>query len=123
MPCYRETISIPNREEYRVWQQIGYLGSFEDYCDFKARNVGLEFHVCGELGPHCADCSAVGDYLCDFPVGDNKTCDRPMCQGHAHEVGHNLHYCQAHYELWREFVHAGGVTDALKNVVAFKTEK
>lgn len=123
MPCYKHTISIPNREEYRVWQQIGYTGSFDDYCAFKAGNIGQTMIVCGQLGPHCADCAAVGDYLCDFPVGNNQTCDRPMCGAHGHEVGPNLHYCEAHYAIWREFFGSADFAEQMKNVVPFKPGK
>lgn len=43
--------------------------------------------LCGEFGPHCGACASVGDFLCDFPVGDGKTCDMPLCESHATEVG------------------------------------
>lgn len=61
--------------------------------------------ICGRLGPHCAEenCGRVGDLLCDYPVGDGKTCDRPLCPSHATEVGPDLHYCIAHAEEWWKF--------------------
>lgn len=34
--------------------------------------------------------------LCDFPVGEGKTCDRPMCKRHATSVGPDRDYCPAH---------------------------
>lgn len=79
--------------------------------------------VCGDLGAHCGDCMAVGDLLCDYPVGEGKTCDRPMCGDHGHEIGPDLHYCAAHYKMWTDFKERGGVDAALKNVIAFKGEK
>jgi len=42
--------------------------------------------MCGDLGDNCAECGWVGDYLCDFPVGEGKTCDRPLCETHANEI-------------------------------------
>lgn len=123
MPRYLQPISIPNREEYEAWQRMGYTRSYEEYCAQKARHAGLAISVRGDLGSHCADCAAVGDYLCDYPVGKNVTCDRPVCGSHAHEIAPNLHYCEAHYAAWREFVDAGGVGDVLQNVIAFKDTK
>lgn len=78
--------------------------------------------LCGDLGPHCGDsnCGDVGEYLCDFPVSDGKTCDMPVCHGHAFEVSPGLHYCPGHTTMWREFRAAGGVERELANVVPFK---
>lgn len=73
--------------------------------------------VCGRLGPHCAECADVGEYLCDYPVGDGLTCDRPLCAGHAHEVGPDLHYCAAHSARWREFCDSGGERMAIASLV------
>ena len=57
-------------------------------------------HICGKLGPHCAECGDVGTNLCDYVVGArSKTCDRPLCDYCAQEVGDNLHYCAEHYAL------------------------
>lgn len=87
----------------------------------KTKSGGTMF-LCGDLGPHCADCSDVGVNLCDFPVGDGKTCDRNICDAHSHEIGPNLHYCATHYKEWQAFRAAGGVTKELANVVPFKRE-
>lgn len=85
----------------------------------KAKDGGTMF-MCGDLGPHCADCAGFGDYLCDYPVGDGKTCDRPMCDDHANEIAPEVHYCAGHMKLWQEFKDAGGVQRQLENVVPFK---
>ncbi len=77
-------------------------------------------HLCGDLGPHCAKCGDVGTQLCDYPVGDGKTCDRPVCEFHAAEVAPNVDYCPAHHTEWKAFRDAGGVKRELENVVPFK---
>lgn len=123
MPCYLQRVKPPSKAEYEMWQRIGYLGTWEDYCRAKSRDTGQTMFLCGEFGAHCADCAAVGDLLCDFPVAEGKTCDRPMCDDHAREIGPNLHYCEAHYQMWQDFRNLGGVDDALRNVIAFKGEK
>lgn len=88
--------------------------------DEKRNPVG---HMCGELGPHCADCGDAGDNLCDYPVGDGKTCDRNICDFHSREIAPNMHYCDQHHKEWLEFRNAGGVRKALENVVPFKRKE
>lgn len=81
---------------------------------------GRRGFICGDLGPHCTNCGTVGDVLCDYPVGDGKTCDRQICQGCAHLIGPDLHYCIPHFAEWSEFVVKGGVTRELENVIPFR---
>jgi len=76
--------------------------------------------ICGELGPHCADCMDVADYLCDFPVGEGKTCDRNLCEAHATEIAPELHYCVPHRGMWEAFVADGGVRSELRNVIPYR---
>lgn len=123
MPCYVERIKPPSREEYEQWKQFGYLGTWDQYSAAKSSEIGGTMFICGDLGDHCADCMALGEFLCDYPVGDGKTCDRPICGDHAHEIGHEIHYCVGHYQMWLQFKNKGGVDTALKNVIAFKKEK
>jgi hypothetical protein len=119
MPCYVTTQKPASLAEYKAWQDIGYSGSYAQYAESKS-HAPAKIHLCGDLGPHCADCMDVGDNLCDYPVGAGKTCDRQICDTHAHEIAPNLHYCDAHHAAWREFVASGGVAEELRNVVAFK---
>jgi hypothetical protein len=51
-----------------------------------------------KLGPECRACICVADFLCDYPMGEGKTCDAPMCRKHAREVGPDRHYCPWHAE-------------------------
>ena len=44
----------------------------------------------------CSICGFVADYLCDYPVGENKTCDAPMCIRHRNNIGEELDYCNTH---------------------------
>lgn len=108
MPCYVTTIKPASSAEYKLWQDMGYTGSYELYAAIKRRHEGSRVYINGDLGPHCARCADVGDNLCDYPVGEGKTCDRPICDTHAHEIAPNLHYCDGHYAAWKEFVASGG---------------
>jgi len=89
-------------------------------CYFKQTIEG-KIVMCGNLGPHCADsrCSWVSDSLCDYPVGDKKTCNRPLCDDHAYEVAPDIHYCAPHYNQWIKFKNDGGVTKELGNVTPY----
>lgn len=61
--------------------------------------------VCGRLGPHCAEhgCSDVGVNLCDYAIGDDVTCSRPICPAHSFNAAPGIDYCPGHAVLWREF--------------------
>lgn len=76
--------------------------------------------LCGQLGEHCLQCGDVAGYLCDYPVGRGKTCDRPLCEYHAVEIGPGIHYCPTHYAVWKKFRDGGGVVRELKNVLPYK---
>lgn len=52
--------------------------------------------VRSNLGPHCSRCRRVGEFLCDFPVGGGRTCDRPVCKAHRHPVAPGVDYCTVH---------------------------
>lgn len=41
-------------------------------------------------------CRGISAFLCDFPDGGGRTCDRALCEPHAHQVGANRHYCPEH---------------------------
>ncbi len=41
-------------------------------------------------------CRAISAFLCDFPAGGGRTCDRTLCEAHARQVGPNRHYCPEH---------------------------
>ena len=123
MGCYISKLKPATKESFKLWQDMGYTGTWEMHVADKQQNVGGTMFMCGDLGSHCADCNGFGDFLCDYPVGHGKTCDRPMCDYHGHEIAPELHYCESHYKMWGEFKASGGVDAALKNVIAFKTEK
>jgi len=38
-------------------------------------------------------------------------------------IAPEIHYCNAHYLMWTKFKESGGIDEALRNVVAFHTEK
>ena len=90
-------------------------------CYIERTAHGEPMFLCGKLGPHCAaeKCAASTGFLCDFPVGDGRTCDLSLCASHAYEVAPNVHYCPGHLALWSEFRKNGGVERELANVVPF----
>jgi len=38
--------------------------------------------LCGPKVQQCAWCGRAADYCCDFPVGEGRTCDLPLCAQH-----------------------------------------
>jgi hypothetical protein len=45
--------------------------------------------------PRCR-CGAASSLLCDWPLLDGKTCDRPLCRRCAVPVGRDRDYCREH---------------------------
>lgn len=76
--------------------------------------------ICGDLGEPCADCGAVAQHLCDYPVGRGKTCDRNLCEFDGVEIAPDIHYCRPHFKMWEEFRDSGGVTRTLGNVTPYR---
>lgn len=61
-------------------------------------NGGVAHVNMGHSKPkRCKFCThGTGAMLCDFTVGQGKTCDAPMCERCATEVGLDLHHCPTH---------------------------
>ena len=74
----------------------------------------------GRLGEPATCCGWVASFLCDYPVGDDATCDKRICEDHAHEIAPDMHYCKEHYKKWVEFEKSGGVKKHLENVTPVK---
>lgn len=48
----------------------------------------------------CSECSFIADSLCDFPIGEGKTCDMALCDDHAHPIGPDRHLCPIHAAMF-----------------------
>lgn len=77
--------------------------------------------LCGNLGDHCSSekCADVSGFLCDYPVGEGKTCDLPLCESHAYEVAPNIHYCYGHFAMWIKFAGGDKVNEVLEGIQPF----
>ncbi len=54
--------------------------------------------LCGArvlIAGHEQICMVASDFLCDGPdtTGQRKTCDAPLCEAHARQIGSNQHLC------------------------------
>lgn len=67
--------------------------------------------------PVCKHCGHCADNLCDFPVGEGKTCDAALCSEHSHAVGVELHYCPAHMQVWEAYRTTGNIEPTLDNAI------
>lgn len=54
--------------------------------------------ICSSRGGRklCAFCGRPAGYLCDHPVGRDKTCDKAICEKCKVVVGKDLDYCPDH---------------------------
>ena len=44
----------------------------------------------------CRFCSQWSTQLCDFPMGNGKTCGSPCCAQHSVRIGEDQDYCELH---------------------------
>lgn len=59
----------------------------------------------GKGPPPCKECGWIGQFQCDWKIGEGKTCDKYICEKHALQVADDKHLCpehQAKYEAWKE---------------------
>lgn len=54
--------------------------------------------VCGKGIQACDNCGQVSDYLCDYPVGDGKTCSLHICKQCRIHIG-RYDFCPIHGEV------------------------
>ena len=54
--------------------------------------------LCGKGIVPCDNCGSVADYLCDYPVGDGKTCGMRICDDCRIHIG-KYDFCPIHSEV------------------------
>ncbi len=116
MGTYVVKLKPPSHDEFKTWVMMGYLGSYDQYAASAAKSAGERMFINGDLGPHCTQCAAPGENLCDYPVGDDKTCDRPLCDEHSFGAARDTHYCRDHWIMWSEYLASQRGYDVLANV-------
>ncbi|MEE8289787.1 MAG: hypothetical protein V3R25_10285 [Nitrosomonadaceae bacterium] len=57
----------------------------------------------GVTVPECRVCGFMADHLCDYPIGDEKTCDAGLCYEHINEVMEGIHYCEPHFKEYQKY--------------------
>jgi hypothetical protein len=66
---------------------------------YRVDGIETMVHMCGrKLPPACPErgCQRMTGYLCDFEVAPGRTCDQPICEKHASQIGKNRHHCPRH---------------------------
>lgn len=54
-------------------------------------------HEWTHQGRQIHECCRASAFLCDAPVGDEgHTCDMPLCDEHAKQIGRDRHLCPKH---------------------------
>jgi len=44
----------------------------------------------------CRVCGDMADRLCDYPIGNGKTCDSALCKYHSVKIKGDIDYCPEH---------------------------
>jgi hypothetical protein len=68
------------------------------------------------IGERQHACMDISQFLCDWPVGGGRTCDRALCTAHAHEVARNKHYCPEHFADHTDFQAQRGLFTSLSGI-------
>lgn len=70
------------------------------YCNPLKVN-GQPVIICGKKRiKACVKCGTIAPLLCDYPVVKGVTCDVPICEACALEIGPDRHLCPAHAERY-----------------------
>jgi hypothetical protein len=88
-------------------------------CYIVPMKSGGRMFLCGDLGPQCG-CGDLADVLCDYPVGNDKTCDANLCSRCAPEIAPNINYCDGHLQMWKAYRETKGDERVLENVLPFR---
>lgn len=67
------------------------------YFETYIKDTPDKIFVCGKGIRPCANCGQVSDYLCDYPIGEGKICDLPICQQCRTHIG-KYDFCPIHNE-------------------------
>ncbi len=69
-------------------------------CDFHRSEDGSLIYVICSRGarqtPPCHYCGKPSTTLCDYPMGNGKTCDKAMCNNCKTHIGRDLDVCKDH---------------------------
>lgn len=68
-----------------------------EYCSLSVCGSYKNLDDLREPPQYCYICGELAAVLCDGPAGYEKTCDRPMCRDHSHNIAKDTDVCQNHY--------------------------
>lgn len=75
--------------------------------------AGIPAIVCGRTRvPHCVTCRVPAERLCDWKVGNGRTCDKGICLEHTMSPAPDKDLCPTHAEMWRKHLAQRETADA-----------
>jgi hypothetical protein len=75
---------------------------------YRVNGLMVHMKIGGKKTPHACQvvitlpdgrkeyCAQMAPYLCDWPDGGGRTCDRAVCENHRTQAGKNVDYCPEH---------------------------
>jgi len=87
--------------QYEVHQIMEYItGCLEGFYHFETftKDKPDMVFVCGKGIRSCDNCGQLSEYLCDYPVGEGKTCDLAICKQCRIHIG-KYDFCPVHFEI------------------------
>jgi hypothetical protein len=89
-------IDIPTQCDISAW--LDFPISFF-YRKRSNKDGGVSF-TCGSSITTCSFCGSISEYFCDFPMGDGRTCDLPLCKDHKkhrEDIAQDIDFCPHHW--------------------------
>ena len=91
-PEYKVSTPYVSGEPFKVWDDAPAKEAL-------TKLDGIIERLCGDALKDTSVCGVCGDLatvLCDYPVGNDKTCDSALCDKHSHSIIRDIHYCNEH---------------------------
>ena len=94
-------IDLPTQAEISVWLGLP-ISFFYRKPSTTSKSV---YFICGKDIQVCNFCGSISEYFCDFPIGDGRTCDLPICKDHKRhreDIGVDIDFCPHHWVYSKE---------------------
>ena len=95
-----------HRRQALVSAWAGQAGGVGVGCICTKEPNGTYIFWCGDgidesLQCHEPECQLMAEIMCDYPMGEGKSCDIPLCREHAFHLGQGFHLCPFHKRLFQ----------------------
>jgi hypothetical protein len=94
-------IEQKEREFIRSDAELFELGLGVSHRKYKRLGETIFWHS-DEENVVCVICQDWTEFLCDYPIGNGKTCDHPLCLDCRHHIGDGQDLCPVHFKMFNK---------------------